>query len=94
MGAKRVVLFGADFSFPEDVSHVAGSAAVRTVDTETTFHWVLNGYGKRIKTELNYRGFLRDFERYITDQAGIQFVNSSKKGALIQGTVPIEDVVL
>ncbi len=92
MGATEVILLGADFSFPEGQSHVAGFPFLIEKESSPTGHWVLNGYGKRVPTGANYRGYLRDFERYIEQHPKVRFLNGSKNGAYIQGTSYLEDV--
>jgi hypothetical protein len=90
MGANKVLLLGADFSFPggkththwqEDVSDDAVHIAV-----EQSPHWVLNGFNERVPTLLNYRGYLRDLEDYISLVKHVDFYNGSRKGATIRGT--------
>lgn len=92
MGAAQVVLLGADFAYPRGQSHVSGSAHARQRDDSVTGHWVLDGSGQRIATAPNLRGFLRDLESYITCHTAVSFVNGSKKGARILGTVDLEDL--
>lgn len=92
MGAAQVVLLGADFAYPRGQSHVSGSAHARQRDDSVTGHWVLDGSGQRIATAPNLRGFLRDLETYIGRYPAIRFVNASKKGARILGTVNLEEL--
>jgi hypothetical protein len=92
MGAFRVILLGADLSFPGGNSHVAGSPAFCDKGKDQSLHWVLNGHGRRVPTTANLRGYLRDLERYITQCPGVQFVNGSKEGAHIQGTSYMEEM--
>lgn len=92
MGAARVVLLGADFAYPRGQSHVSGSAHLRKRDVTVTGHWVLDGSGQRIATAPNLRGFLRDLESYIARHPAVRFVNGSKKGARILGTLDMEDL--
>jgi len=87
MGAKKLLLLGADFSFPDGKTHTFWhSDNYSHLPVEQTNHWVLNGYGERVPTLLNYRGYLRDLEQYIKITEGVEFFNGSKKGALIEGT--------
>jgi len=82
-GATRVVLVGADFSFPRGKSHVEGSGtSVKTIETND---WVLNGKGLRVPTLPSYRGYLLDLESYIARHPEIEFVNCSLEGARIKG---------
>lgn len=89
MGASEVVLLGADFSFPEGRTHTHWeedtSVDAVHMTIEQSSHWVLNGFNERVPTLLNYRGYLRDLEDYITLAAHVVFYNGSNKGAAIQG---------
>ena len=85
MGAKNVVLAGADFSFTKGQSHVAGSHLQLEVKTSVNC-WVLNGHGKRVPSARNYVGYLRDLERYLAWCTGVRFFNASQEGAYIEST--------
>lgn len=90
MAAKTVLLLGADFSFPDGRTHTYWEED-RAIDavhitTKNTTHWVLNTLNERVPTLLNYRGYLRDLEDYITLAKHVEFFNGSKKGAYISGT--------
>lgn len=85
MGAKNVVLAGADFSFTKGHSHVAGSRLQLEVKTETNC-WVLNSHGERVPSARNYVGYLRDLERYLAWRTGVRFFNASLEGACIAST--------
>lgn len=90
MGADKVLLLGADFSFPEGKTHTHwhDQLSSRQVHTsiEHSTHWVLNGFNERVPTLLNYRGYLRDLENYISLVKHVKFYNGSRKGANISGT--------
>ena len=90
MGAAEVVLLGMDFSFPGGKSHVEGSSFISGRDEQSNDHWILDGHGSRVATASNYRGFLRDLERYIALHPQVKFLNGSKQGARIEGTSYIE----
>jgi hypothetical protein len=83
MGARRVVLLGADFAFPGGMSHAAGAAQAAEVGATGT--WVLDGRGDRVATRPNLAGYLRDFERYVAIARGVEFANASQDGAAIEG---------
>lgn len=91
MGGARIVLCGADFSFPGGRTYVNGGQ-VRPRAVAIGEHWVLNGYGERVPTAPNYRGFLRDLERYICAHEKVVFVNASRAGALIKGAAFLENL--
>ncbi|MDH5231330.1 MAG: DUF115 domain-containing protein [Gammaproteobacteria bacterium] len=87
MGAEKIIFFGADFCFPNNRTHVAGAVVAQALNSSVLGpHWVMNGYGEKVTTQANYRGFLLDLENYIQQQTQIKFYNASKIGALINGT--------
>lgn len=90
LGAARIYLAGADFSFPKGQSHVEGCAAYIDVnDTRLVSYWVLNGHGERVPSSQNFRGYLRDLERYLAWHPEVDFVNCSMEGAKIEGARPL-----
>jgi len=86
MGAKEVIFLGADFGFPDGETYAKGQKHEFTSAYVNSKHWVLNGKGEKIPTMLNYRGYLRDLERYIENIPHVRFLNGSARGALIGGT--------
>ncbi len=86
MGFGEVILLGTDFGFPEGKVYAKGQDHPYMESFLNSQHWVLNGYGEKITTMLNYRGYLRDLERYIATKPEVVFLNGSKKGASIEGT--------
>lgn len=84
MGARQVVLFGADFAFVDDRAHAGWDSGVLSPQFATS-DWVLNGHGQRVKTLLNLRGYLCELERYIAANPLVTFLNSSREGAMIKG---------
>jgi len=86
MGAEEVVFLGADFGFPDNKTYATGQNVEYTKQFLSSSHWVLNGKGERITTMLNYRGYLRDLERFIEVTPNVRFINGSDKGAKISGT--------
>lgn len=84
MGARNIVLVGADFSFTKGQTHVTGHQ--KLVLEEWSQCWVLNGNGERVATSQNFRGFLCDLERYIAWHPEVNFYNTSNEGAHIKGT--------
>ncbi len=85
-GAAEVTLCGADFSYPQKKTHVDGCVVQKEFADAANPHWVLNGFGERVPTHLNMRGFLRDLEGYIESHPRVRFVNASRSGAAIAGT--------
>ena len=86
MGAARITLFGADFAFPMNKTHAGWSDGDLGPAVSIAKHWVLDGYGQRVKTQLNFRSYLCELERYIAGHPEVRFYNSSRTGAMIAGT--------
>ena len=49
-------------------------------------HWVIDGHGNRIATDLNLKAYLRYLELYIARHPEVSFYRASLSGADIQGT--------
>lgn len=86
MGAGRVTLFGADFAFPGNRTHTGWDDGVLGPQLAVARHWVLDGHGQRVRTQLNFRGYLVELERFIARHPQVTFLNTSRDGALIAGT--------
>jgi hypothetical protein len=86
MGATRITLFGADFAFPMNKTHACWSDGDLGPAVSQARHWVLDGHGERVRTQLNFRGYLCVLERYIARHPDVSFLNSSRAGAMIVGT--------
>ncbi|MNB77911.1 hypothetical protein D3C76_187010 [compost metagenome] len=86
MGASRITLFGADFAFPMNKTHAGWSDGDLGPPVNQARHWVRDGHGQRVTTQLNFRGYLCVLERYIAAHPQVEFLNSSRSGALIAGT--------
>lgn len=86
LGVDNVILLGADFSFPMDKTHAGWADGELAESITTATHWVLNGYGERVKTFLNFRSFICGLERYIARHPEVHFFNTSRLGAVIDGT--------
>jgi hypothetical protein len=86
MGAAQITLFGADFAFPNDKTHAGWSDGDLGPQLGAAKHWVLDGRGQRIKTQLNFRSYLCELERFIAGHPQVRFYNSSRAGAMIAGT--------
>ncbi|WP_419709014.1 motility associated factor glycosyltransferase family protein [Pseudomonas sp. NFX224] len=87
MGAAQITLFGADFAFPGDKTHAGWGDGELGPQLGAARHWVLDGHGQRIKTQLNFRSYLCELERFITGHPHVRFYNSSRAGAMIAGVV-------
>ncbi|SFW30969.1 Protein of unknown function DUF115 [Pseudomonas sp. NFACC09-4] len=86
MGATRITLFGADFAFPHDKTHAGWGDGDLGPHLGAAKHWVLDGHGSRVKTQLNFRSYLCELERFIAAHPQVRFYNSSRDGARIVGT--------
>ncbi|WP_277761180.1 6-hydroxymethylpterin diphosphokinase MptE-like protein [Pseudomonas sp. A34-9] len=86
MGATGITLFGADFAFPMNKTHAGWNDGDLGPPVNQARHWVRDGHGQRVSTQLNFRGYLCVLERYIAAHPQVAFLNSSRSGALIAGT--------
>ena len=86
MGMRRITLFGADFAFPGNRTHTGWDDGVLGPQVSVARHWVLDGNGQRVRTQLNFRGYLIELERFIARHPEVAFRNTSRAGALIAGT--------
>jgi len=91
LGAKTVVLAGADFSFPNNQTHTHWKQGAHFMPDKKSVDWVLNGLGGKVRTVANLKGYLRDLERYIRYHPDTVFYNTSLDGAYISGTRMWED---
>lgn len=85
MGMRRITLFGADFAFPGNRTHTGWDDGVLGPKVSVARHWVLDGHGQRVRTQLNFRGYLIELERFIAAHPEVAFFNTSRAGALIAG---------
>ncbi len=85
MGAKRVLLFGADFAFSHHKTHAGWQNGALGPGYQAATEQVLNGYGDKVPTLRNLLTYLTGLERYIRSQPAVSFVNTSKAGAVIAG---------
>lgn len=86
MGAARITLFGADFAFPGGKTHTGWQDGDLGPASSIAKHWVRDGRGNKVKTQLNFRSYLIELERYIARHPQVVFLNTSRDGALIAGT--------
>jgi hypothetical protein len=86
MGAGRITLFGADFAFPGERTHTGWGDGVLGPVISAARHWTLDGHGQRVRTQLNFRGYLVELERFIARHPQVRFYNTSRAGAQIAGT--------
>lgn len=87
LGAQDITLFGCDFSYPNNKTHAFWQDGTLGISTSPTKrHWVLNGHGERVATDLSFRGYLKSLEHYIATQTAVTFYRASQEGAHIRGT--------
>ena len=85
MGATQITLFGVDFAYPMNKSHAGWHAGELGGTVDQARQWVLDGHGQRVRTQLNFRRYLGELERYIQAHPQVRFLNSSRAGAMIAG---------
>ena len=85
LGASRVLLFGADFAFPGNKTHTGWKDGDLGPAVTHARHWVQDGRGQRVSTQLNFRSYLTELERYIARHPEVSFFNTSRDGAQIAG---------
>ncbi|MFD1992641.1 motility associated factor glycosyltransferase family protein [Paenibacillus nicotianae] len=98
LGAKRIIMMGQDLSFPgnkyyaDGVSHMNNEKIQSDVDTAKTE--VLNVNGTYNTTNQSFMFMKDSLEDLVTAFADVEFINSTRNGASIEGTVwmPIEEV--
>lgn len=98
LGAKRIVLMGQDLSFPEQKYYADGVAhgeqSILHTMVESSDHTVLNVHGEYNATTAAFMSMKDGLENLISALRNIEFVNSTRNGAVIDGTLwkPIEEV--
>ena len=90
MGTEKIYLLGADFAFPSGQSY-AKSLEKFSKPQDNLSEWLLDGYGNKVFTQSNMLGYLLDLEDFIQQHPEINFINTSRDGALIAGTTYIHD---
>ncbi len=86
MGGKRITLFSADFAFALNRTHAGWEDGDLGSQLGVARHWVLDGHGQRVRTQLNFCSYLCELERYIEARPDVAFFNTSRSGAMIAGT--------
>lgn len=98
--AKEITLLGCDFCYCHNKSHafwndhsfddhdVQEQIWVKAVikKVKEAKHWLINGKGERVATDLNLRAYLRHLERYIAQHPEVKFYQASLSGAKIRGS--------
>ncbi|HEX5791742.1 MAG TPA: 6-hydroxymethylpterin diphosphokinase MptE-like protein [Rheinheimera sp.] len=86
MGARQLVLFGADFAFSCNKTHAGWQDKALGPGYSSATEWVENALGEKVPTLRNLLTYRLGLERYIQSQPAVQFFNASKVGAVIAGT--------
>ncbi|MCL1090783.1 DUF115 domain-containing protein [Shewanella profunda] len=100
LNAKEITLLGCDFCYCNNKSHAFWNdhpfdendikeqiwvkAIVQKI--KEAKHWLINGKGQRVPTDLNLRAYLRYLERYIAKHPDVKFYQASLSGAKIRGS--------
>ncbi|MBM6997266.1 motility associated factor glycosyltransferase family protein [Paenibacillus sp. DXFW5] len=99
MGCSDIIFAGQDFSFPSDKHYSNGVAHVHEVHQSRAISqaniWVENVSGSSNRTTLPYKILLNKMEEVLSWFPEVNFINTSKLGAKIEGTnwVPIEEII-
>ncbi|MCR5255835.1 MAG: DUF115 domain-containing protein [Acetatifactor sp.] len=83
---KCVYFYGADFGFPDAKSHSAGTDFESVMNADELFETESVGGGK-VYTDIKMNEYRRAVEHSIGNHPEIRFVNRSKTGARIKGTL-------
>nr|WP_251080839.1 6-hydroxymethylpterin diphosphokinase MptE-like protein [Motilimonas cestriensis] len=86
MGVSELYFLGADFGYVNERTHAFwenNTLMPAGINSANTF--VLNGNNEPIPTHANFRGYLRELERYIEAHPSVHFFNTSLVGAHIDG---------
>ena len=86
MGAKEILFFGADFSFPFGRTHASWEDGTLGPSYLQSNHIVLNGHQKSVRTLFCFVIYLNYLEHLISENPKVSFINTSRNGALIKGT--------
>ncbi|MBS0043714.1 DUF115 domain-containing protein [Shewanella sp. M16] len=85
LGAYQISLFGCDFCYANNKTHAFWPDGALGPKVNNAKHWLINGHGERVPTDLNFRGYLRSLEHYIQSKHNVKFYQSSLDGARIHG---------
>lgn len=92
MGAREVILLGADFSYPGGKSHANTAVYFEDMGGPEKFRqWVINGRGEKVQTDVNLLGYFRDLEIYIERHPEVRFLKRGRDGAHLSGADWMED---
>lgn len=84
-GAKRIILIGQDLSYSNGTSHVSGANGRTAIDW--AYMQKVKGIdGVDIPTSKTLLNIKRNIEKIIKEETHIEFINSTFKGAYIEGS--------
>ncbi|MNB76732.1 hypothetical protein D3C75_234030 [compost metagenome] len=92
MGIKQIILMGQDLSFPDDQFYAPGvnhlSDNTKEANITHADLWVENVEGGKNRTKGSMQVLLKDIQVLVKIMAlqGVEIINTSKKGAVIEGT--------
>ncbi|KFZ36535.1 hypothetical protein HR45_15465 [Shewanella mangrovi] len=97
LGCQDIYLCGSDFCFCGNKSHafwdeyavkdknISYWMSLEQKNVQSAVHWVINGYGEKVATNLNFRSFLRSLELYLEKHPTTRFHQCSKDSAKVIG---------
>ncbi|MGB5255221.1 MAG: 6-hydroxymethylpterin diphosphokinase MptE-like protein [Sedimenticolaceae bacterium] len=84
--SAKVLLFGADFGFPDGVVHANDEAPIDFYANAAKAEIVaLNGHGQSIPTLASFNGYRIGLEDFISHHQDVKFINMCRAGAFIHG---------
>ncbi|SHH17864.1 motility associated factor glycosyltransferase family protein [Ferrimonas marina] len=92
MGAEEVELYGCDFAYVDGRTHTGYEEGELNAYHKNATFTVLGQNGERLPTEGPFARALYFMESYIANRPQVRFINTGTIGALIKGTVSLEEV--
>jgi hypothetical protein len=93
LGARELVLLGADFGFPGGNSHVAGAPEERGIDELGRRFTVADGYGGQILTNVTFLGYARDLDDWLAANPEVRAWKRGRAGAALSHAAWMHDDV-
>lgn len=84
-GCSQVILLGCDFAFPGGQTHAGWQDGALGPSAGQALSWVLDGHGKRVRTNPNFTTYQIELERYIQNHPEVCFWSGSRDGAALLG---------
>ena len=93
LGCNRITFFGADFGFPWGKTHATWkNDELLHYDTRGKVY-VLNGNREKIPSTSSFTSYLRYLEHLMKKNPEINWYNSSKSGADIEGAILDPEII-